>query len=745
MLLQHLAQQLERIPLLIIGTYRDVDVDVERPFAEMLEALARQRLAHKLALGRLSEQGVAEMLQALSGQDPPPEFATAVYAETEGNPFFTEEVFHHLAEEGRILDEHGQWRNDLRVEDLEVPEGVRLVIGRRLKRLSDEARRLLTGAAIIGRSFDIGLIEALGDVEGEALEAAVEEAESAKLILPRSSGRELRWEFAHGLIRQTLEHSVSLMRRQRTHLRVAVAMERVYGTNAERFASDIGQHLYQAGVAADPEKTVRYLTLAGDQAQAKGAFDEALRQFNDALSIQEEHDGDDQRTVADLHFKIAQALLGGGHWEDAVAEWSTALSGFHALTDHVAIARTVYLSWYTRAWNGRGEEGRPEVERALAAVDITGPERCRLLMLAGLSLSYGGKRGGADLIAQAVSMAEDLGDNRLYAELMHDKSWDHHHFMQTLEGLETARHADGYFQSTDRLYDLADVRGCVQFMEIYRAEFRKMTRDGPALQKLADRVGHSGTTCAVRLANAWITVLTTGDLEHGVRAVQDEVDRQRQVGYGVLEASLLVRATMFEWRGEWEDAERYYEEAALREPQYMFTHTFTSAFLLARVRFGDRAAAAELMSMEVAAQASVDNLVGEWEQLINVVEGRAILGERAAAGTLYLLVAEGLGTGVVMSRHLRLWQMVAGIAASCGEHWDPAQDHFETALSQAHELPHKIAQPETRRWYAQMLLDRNAPGDRDKVRTLLGEATEMYRAIGMPKHLEMVEKMSAEL
>ena len=94
-----------------------------------------------------------------------------------------------------------------------------------------------------------------------------------------------------------------------------------------------------------------------------------------------------------------------------------------------------------------------------------------------------------------------------------------------------------------------------------------------------------------------------------------------------------------------------------------------------------------------------------------------------------------------VSWHFRLWQMVAGIAAACGERWDTAQDHFETALKQAQEMPHKIAQPEVRRWYAKMLIDRNAPGDRDKARTLLGEAVEMYRMIGMPKHLEMAERM----
>ena len=87
--------------------------------------------------------------------------------------------------------------------------------------------------------------------------------------------------------------------------------------------------------------------------------------------------------------------------------------------------------------------------------------------------------------------------------------------------------------------------------------------------------------------------------------------------------------------------------------------------------------------------------------------------------------------------------MVAGIAAACGQQWDAAPEHHETALTQAHDLPHKIAQPEVRRWYAQMLLDREAPGDHDKARTLLGEAIDQYRTIGMPKHLEMAERMLA--
>ncbi len=82
--------------------------------------------------------------------------------------------------------------------------------------------------------------------------------------------------------------------------------------------------------------------------------------------------------------------------------------------------------------------------------------------------------------------------------------------------------------------------------------------------------------------------------------------------------------------------------------------------------------------------------------------------------------------------------------SAAGDQWDIAERHFETALRQAHDIPSKLAQPETRRWDAWMLLDRDAPGDRDRACTLLNEAIELYRTIGMPKHVEMAERMLQE-
>jgi len=154
-LLLHVAQTASSMPLLIIGTYRDVELEVTRPFAKVLESLLRQRLATRMALRRLPASGVDALLEAMSGRPAPASFARVVFRETEGNPFFVEEVFQHLKEEGHLFTSEGGWRTDLHVDTLDVPEGVRLVIGRRLERLSETARRILTTGAVVGRVFSL--------------------------------------------------------------------------------------------------------------------------------------------------------------------------------------------------------------------------------------------------------------------------------------------------------------------------------------------------------------------------------------------------------------------------------------------------------------------------------------------------------------------------------------------------------------------------------------------------------------
>src|SRR6185295_12854156 len=170
----------------------------------------------RLRLSSLHRGDVATMISAWLGRAPPTHFAHALHRETEGNPFFIEEVLRHLIE----LDAP-EWGRLASFTELGIPDGVRDAIGRRLATLSPEARGMLTRAAVIGRSFSIELLEALADAT--VLEA-LEEAADHKIV-EGEPGAPTRYAFAHALIRETLYASLSGPRRVALHRRIGAMLE----------------------------------------------------------------------------------------------------------------------------------------------------------------------------------------------------------------------------------------------------------------------------------------------------------------------------------------------------------------------------------------------------------------------------------------------------------------------------------------------------------------------------------------
>jgi hypothetical protein len=135
---------------------------------------------------------------------------------------------------------------------------------------------------------------------------------------------------------------------------------------------------------------------------------------------------------------------------------------------------------------------------------------------------------------------------------------------------------------------------------------------------------------------------------------------------------------------------------------------------------------------------------GRWVLLTHAVEGLHVLGEHSRAGDLYPVMAECIErTAVVCLIYFdgRLLQRAAGIAAHSAGRFDDAERHFRTALRQAADLPHLPEQAHTNRFYARMLIDRDSPGDRTEAARLAARAGELYRRMGMPRHLAMVENL----
>ncbi|HEU5447814.1 MAG TPA: hypothetical protein VFW57_02280, partial [Acidimicrobiia bacterium] len=122
------------------------------------------------------------------------------------------------------------------------------------------------------------------------------------------------------------------------------------------------------------------------------------------------------------------------------------------------------------------------------------------------------------------------------------------------------------------------------------------------------------------------------------------------------------------------------------------------------------------------------------------VEGLYVLDERDRAASYYDLILECIERTQTICASFHDWRLLqrrAGIAAMAGRSWDDAEVHFRTALRQAEELPHLPEQAHTRRFFAQMLLERGGPRDRAEATTMAAEAADLYRRMGMPRHVEL--------
>lgn len=315
-LLNHIARSISKIPVLIVGTFRDDEIDSAGPLAQTLDELLRIHMLERVSLRGLPQEAVAEMIRALSGKEPPQAVVNLFYAGTDGNPFFVEELFRHLVERGRLMNERGEFRRDLNPAEIDVPQSLRLVIGRRLARLSDEARKLLASAAVIGRSFSFDLLEASIGMDADSLLDCVEEAEKSGLVYSTLGYPEASFQFSHELIRQAVLSDLSAPRRQRLHLNVVNGIERIHANTLEDRAADLAHHLWQAGRVADADKTIHYLALAARQALKQSAYDGALLNFKNALELLRVLPYSQERANRELDIQIdyGLALLATKGW-----------------------------------------------------------------------------------------------------------------------------------------------------------------------------------------------------------------------------------------------------------------------------------------------------------------------------------------------------------------------------------------------------------------------------------------------
>ena len=302
-LLGHLVRSAVPMKVLILATFRPGDLGRGHPLAGLLADLRPDNRVRRHDLAGLPDSDVLGLIEGAAGHrmdETGLAVAQAVHRETGGNPFFVVEILRHLAESDAIVqDGSGQYALRGSLADFSLPSSVREVVGRRVSRLSEDAVRVLSVAAVIGQEFDLEVLASVSEADEDVLLDLLDAAGSAALV------RELddppgRYRFSHALVQSSLYADLSPARRQRLHQRVADHLESVHGG-----AAATALHYLAAIRPADVGKAVTYATRAGDEALAALAPLDAAAWYGRALDALERGGQPDIGRQAEL--LVAQA------------------------------------------------------------------------------------------------------------------------------------------------------------------------------------------------------------------------------------------------------------------------------------------------------------------------------------------------------------------------------------------------------------------------------------------------------
>jgi DNA-binding SARP family transcriptional activator len=399
-------------PLVLVSTCRTRDLDPEHPVRELLADLHREPQALRLDLSGLEGSEVGELL--LSMADAPDRtvderLTATIESSTSGNPFFITELVRGLLESGAIHSADGRLELSVGGDTSdELPLSVTETLERRVRRMPDDVQQCLRMAAVVGTEFTIDLVSELADRQASA--DALDLAVGAGVLL-EVPGQPVRYRFAHALMQRYLYGSIGPGRRTELHHRVACSLEArlVHGGWP---VAEVARHWLAAG-DADPGKACHYARLAGDEAMAKLAPDDAARWYAVALGLVNRVRDRQEGELCDLLIKRGEAERQAGEqsFRDTLLEAAQLAQGMG--DEHRFVLAVLANTRGMQSETGVVDEARVALlgEARRIVTNRASPERARLLAMEAAELMYSpdwDRR--ARLSNEALAIARRLGD-----------------------------------------------------------------------------------------------------------------------------------------------------------------------------------------------------------------------------------------------------------------------------------------------------------------------------------------------
>jgi predicted ATPase len=725
--------------LLLVGTYRDVELSRQHPLAETLGELTRERLFQRVLLRGLRQEDVARFIEVVTGFASPSRLVQSVYAQTEGNPLFVTEVVRLLVQEGELTQERRADRDSWSVR---IPEGVREVIGRRLNRLSQRCNETLTIASVIGREFALDQLKPLiDDLTEDRLLEVLEEALAARVIeeLPRTVGR---YQFTHALIQETLTQELNLTRRVRLHARIAETLETLYGANAEAHAAELAHHFAEAEAVLGTEKVVRYSLLAGEKALNSYAWEEALAHFLRGLtakgtpleSAEPARDGEEAALLFGLG-RAQAAIIEGNLRQGAIANLRRAFDFYFETGDMeraVAVAEDPLFFGFESA--GVSQIGA----RALKLVPSNSHAAGRVLCHYGFARYHetADYPAAKEAFERAIDIARREEDRFLEAMTLCNASHvenDEHRWKECLgKSLRTIELAPLAHNTR------AEEQGHRSAWEALRAlgDFEGSRRHAEACLAAAERLRESSPLCQALLGNMF-AAYHKGDW----RAARAFSARGLEISSS--NSHLLRGRAQLEFElGDNIGGEAYLErliEVAHRNPPGP-----NIAYALTALAIGEIAHITGVPNRfdvaEAAAKAVLTSSSAIPRFSFGARTGLALMtvqrNDAEGAAAHYTVLESQSST--LMPRNLITVDRLLGLLSHTTGNLDKACGHFDDALDFCRRAGYRPELAWTCCDYADTLLQRNASGDRQKAMSLLNESMSISRELGMRPLMERV-------
>ena len=744
LLMHYLARGIYKTPLLLLGAYRETDIDEKHPLSPVLTELNRERLLQSVSLKRMPFKDVSEMIRQILEQDEiPKEFCELLYEKTRGNPFFVEEIVKSLREEEVIYREEDKWKFK-EISKIEFPKTVKDVIKARISRLDDECQNILTMASFIGNDFTFEALCGVTGIEEDKLLETMERILKGGLVRERVIRGEDVYSFSDVIVRDVVHEEVSHLRHKKLHGAVGHALEKVYAKRIDEHFSELALHFLESG---EKDKALDYFLKAAEKAQKVYAYSEAFSYFQHALELLEEK-GNSVEQKAQVIEKLGILKVWMGDGEAGIEYLDRSLTLWTKIGDRRNIAR-LHVQMASWLWEFIGDRNKAaEHHRVALEILEKEPESVELASLyediSHMLWRTGRPAEALSWAQKALGLAEQLGSSEVLALCYNDlgtlnlKLGEREKALQYYEqGLRIALEKNLVAVAALLYNNLCDSYwGMGEFQKI----FETAKKGSEMARKSGDLIDL--VWIDTQLASSYALM---GEMQKAFSIVEDIIALDKRTKNTIhLPYAVCALGQGYYWLGEWDKSLQYLMEArdmANEIGEYQSSGNATQSLGELFMEMEDYAEAEKYLNESNSIWERAGDTHGQLDLFPALSKLYLKKGEIEKAKELIEKTSEHAAK-TKNRLYISHADMLKAMLFREQKNWEQSVQHFEKSLQGYKSL-------NAQKWYIYqfaellyeyglMYLERSKEGDKEKAYLLLDQALEIYQKMDAKKKIEQI-------